>query len=99
MLPLPAGGHHRGTLGDVAGLAVVLFPVLLMAFALSMERVEARLSTLVVEEDSVEEFLDQASSAEVNTFLRRGLPHALADFRRHRTGRRGWAAIRRNRVR
>ncbi len=59
------------------GLAVVFFPVLLMFFALSMERVEARLRRLTVEEDDVDKFFEQASAGEVNTFVREGLPHAL----------------------
>ncbi|GAB2927846.1 hypothetical protein GCM10027047_25700 [Rhodococcus aerolatus] len=70
-------------------LLVVVFPVLLMLFALSMERVESRLKRLSVEEDEVEEFLDSANPAEVNTFVREGLPRALTMFRlRRRTGRR-----------
>lgn len=73
----------------VESLLVVVFPVLLMLFALSMERVESRLKRLSVEEDEVEEFLDSANPAEVNTFVREGLPRALTMFRlRRRTGRR-----------
>ncbi|QCB49229.1 hypothetical protein E5720_11825 [Rhodococcus sp. PAMC28707] len=60
------------------GLAVVLFPVLLMLFSLAMERVEGKLSKLTVREHDVEEFLDQASSSEVATLANDGFPHALA---------------------
>ncbi|KMJ51630.1 hypothetical protein HQO38_13265 [Rhodococcus fascians] len=70
------------------GLAVVLFPVLLMLFALAMERVEFRLSKLGVREHEVEEFLDQASKSEVATLANEGFPHALARFntrKRHQT--------------
>lgn len=70
----------------MVGLAVVVFPVLLMVFALSMERVEQRLRRLAVEEDEVEQFLDQANPAEVNTFVREGLPSALATFQGRRDG-------------
>ncbi|QBJ96981.1 hypothetical protein ERC79_14240 [Rhodococcus sp. ABRD24] len=66
------------------GLAVVLFPVLLMLFALAMERVEFRLRRLTVREQEVEEFLDQASQAEVATLASEGFPHALARFNRRR---------------
>ncbi|OAK53923.1 MULTISPECIES: hypothetical protein [Rhodococcus] len=62
------------------GLAVVLFPVLLMMFALAMERVEFRLSKLGVHEQEVQEFLDQASSSEVATLANEGMPHALDRF-------------------
>ncbi|RVW08579.1 hypothetical protein EGT67_16915 [Prescottella agglutinans] len=66
------------------GLAVVLFPVLLMLFALAMERVEFRLRRLTVREQEVEEFLDQASQDEVATLATEGFPHALARFHRRR---------------
>ncbi|ORI20066.1 hypothetical protein [Rhodococcus sp. 1168] len=59
------------------GLAVVLFPVLLMLFSLAMERVEGKLSKLAVHEHDVVEFLDQASSSEVATLANDGFPHAL----------------------
>ncbi|MDH6284382.1 hypothetical protein M2284_005107 [Rhodococcus sp. LBL1] len=66
------------------GLAVVLFPVLLMLFALAMERVEFRLRRLTVREQEVAEFLDQASQDEVATLANEGFPHALARFHRRR---------------
>ncbi|MCL2533319.1 MAG: hypothetical protein FWE39_04050 [Nocardiaceae bacterium] len=66
------------------GLAVVLFPVLLMLFALAMERVEFRLRRLTVREQEVAEFLDQASQDEVATLATDGFPHALARFHRRR---------------
>jgi len=71
------------------GLGVIFFPVLLMFFALSMERVEARLRRLTVEEDDVEQFFEQASTGEVNTFVREGFPRALDVLRlRRRSSRR-----------
>ncbi|WP_305093665.1 hypothetical protein [Prescottella sp. R16] len=74
------------------GLAVVLFPVLLMLFALAMERVEFRLRRLTVREQEVEEFLDQASQDEVATLANEGFPHAMARFnRRRKRGRDGSA--------
>ncbi|KQU28084.1 hypothetical protein HQ325_00985 [Rhodococcus sp. BP-349] len=65
-------------------LAVVLFPVLLMLFALAMERFEARLNRAGVREQEVQEFLDAASSAEVATLAAEGFPNALARFRTRR---------------
>ncbi|WP_072690184.1 hypothetical protein [Rhodococcus marinonascens] len=72
------------------GLAVVLFPVLLMLFALAMERVELRLRQLTVRQQEVEEFLDQASSDEVATLAKEGFPDAMARFRRRRKSRSGF---------
>ncbi|CCW14746.1 FIG00995737: hypothetical protein [Rhodococcus aetherivorans] len=71
-------------LPGMQALAVVLFPVLLMLFALAMERVESRLSRLSVRQQEVEEFLDKASHDDVATLAREGFPHALARFHRRR---------------
>ncbi|AMY20833.1 hypothetical protein R4172_13445 [Rhodococcus kroppenstedtii] len=65
-------------------LAVVLFPVLLMLFALAMERFEVRLNRVGVREQEVQEFLDAASSSEVATLAAEGFPHALARFKTRR---------------
>jgi hypothetical protein len=70
-------------------LMVLLFPVLLMVFAVLMERLEARLQNVSVTEDEIEEFLDQARPEEVNTFIREGLGRALYVFRLRRRPRRG----------
>lgn len=77
-------------MAPVESLLVIVFPVLLMLFALAMERLESRLKRLSVEEDEVGEFLDSATTAEVDTFVREGLPRALTMFRlrRRRPGRR-----------
>ncbi|CRK54552.1 conserved hypothetical protein [Rhodococcus sp. RD6.2] len=66
---------------------MVLFPVLLMLFALAMERVEFRLRRLTVREQEVQEFLDKASHADVAALAEEGLPRALARF--HLRRRRG----------
>jgi len=63
---------------------VLLFPLLLMVFAILMERVEHRLRHASVGEDEIEEFLDQARPDEVNTFIREGWSRGLARFRRRR---------------
>jgi hypothetical protein len=80
------------------GLAVVLFPVLLMLFALAMERVEVRLSRLSVREEDVDEFLESASNAEVTALAKTGLPDALARFHRRRGGPRPAAEAPRRRA-
>ncbi|MBM9467394.1 hypothetical protein [Nakamurella leprariae] len=66
---------------------VLLIPLLLMVFALLMERVEHRLRTPSVREDEVEQFFDQARPDEVNTLIREGWTGALAVFRRRRKPR------------
>lgn len=65
---------------------MVLFPVLLMLFALAMERVEFRLSKLGVREQEVQEFLDKASTSEVATLANDGFPHALDRFNDRKRG-------------
>lgn len=66
---------------------VLLIPLLLMIFALLMERVENRLGSSSMNEDDVEEFLDSARPEEVNTFIREGWTRALSRFRLRRRGR------------
>lgn len=67
----------------MAGLLVVFFPFLLLAFLLFMERVEAPLRRVAVETD-VEEFLESARPDEVDTFVRYGLRKALDRWRNRR---------------
>lgn len=59
---------------------VLLIPLLLMVFALLMERLEQRLRAASVHEDDVEEFLAKAGPDEVNTFIREGWTRAFARF-------------------
>jgi len=66
---------------------VLLFPLLLMVFALLMGRVEDRIHPSAVTEDEVGEFFDQARPDEVNTFIREGWPGALDRFRLRRRPR------------
>ena len=68
---------------------VLLIPVLLMVFALLMERVEDRLRNSAVNEDEIEEFLDTARPDEVDTFIREGWTRALLRFRLRRRPVRG----------
>ena len=81
----------RAGVGDNDGIMIVflvlLFPLLLMVFALFMARVEDRLKTASVTEVEVEEFLDQAQPDEVNTLIREGWTGALARFRLRRKPR------------
>ncbi len=63
---------------------VLLVPLLVMVFALLMERLEHRLQTTVMSEQDVEEFLDKAEPDEVNTFIREGWTRAMSMFRLRR---------------
>jgi hypothetical protein len=65
------------------GLLVVLFPLLLMAFMLLMERVEGPLRQAAVE-NQVEEFLETARPDEVDTFVREGFTSAVERWRTRR---------------
>jgi hypothetical protein len=65
------------------GLLVVFFPLLLLAFMLLMERVEAPLRRVAVE-TQVEEFLETARPDEVDTFVREGFTSALERWRHRR---------------
>ncbi|MBA4023241.1 MULTISPECIES: hypothetical protein [Mycobacteriales] len=66
------------------GLAVLLFPAVLMLFALAMERVENQLERLNVRVDHVEEFLESAEPEQMDTLARQGFPAALDEFRDRR---------------
>ncbi|MDT0263381.1 hypothetical protein [Jatrophihabitans lederbergiae] len=63
------------------GFLVLLFPVLLMAFMLIMERIEEPLTRVAVQRE-VEEFLDHANPDELNTLVREGPESAMSRFRR-----------------
>lgn len=62
-------------------------PLLIMLFALMMERVETRLQHDVVQENEVEEFLEQARPDEVRALFGSGIGRALELFRLRRLGR------------
>jgi hypothetical protein len=67
---------------------VFVVPVLVMFFALFMERVESRLRPGSVREDEVEAFLDNPSPDEVRALYGHGIGRALELFRvRRRRGR------------
>jgi hypothetical protein len=74
------------------GFALLLFPFVLLGFVLLMQRVEEPLSAISAERE-IEQFLDGASAAELDTFVREGTDSGLKRFRT-RLGlgrlRRGW---------
>lgn len=59
-------------------------PLLIMLFALTMERVERRLHDDVVHENEIEEFLEQARPDEVRALFGSGIGRALELFRLRR---------------
>src|SRR5262245_41889588 len=73
--------------GTMTVFLVLLIPLLLMVFALLMERLERRLKTATVSEADVQEFLDTAKPEGVNTFIREGWTKAFAKFRLRRRPR------------
>lgn len=72
----------------------ILIPVLVMAFALGMERLETRLRAGTVREDEVEDFLDRARPDEVKALFRQGIGGALQLFRLRNRGKRHGAGSR-----
>lgn len=60
---------------------VILVPLVIMFFALFMERVESRLKHVAVQENEVEEFLEQAQPNEVRALYGHGIGRALELFR------------------
>jgi hypothetical protein len=64
----------------MAGLLVLLFPPLLLAFMLLMARVEEPLNKVAVERQ-IEEFLDEANPDELDAFVREGTETAITRFR------------------
>ncbi|OLR89703.1 hypothetical protein [Actinokineospora bangkokensis] len=67
---------------------VFAVPLIIMFFALFMERVEARLRSMsmAVQETDVEEFLEQARPDEVRALYGHGIGRALELFRLRRLG-------------
>ncbi len=66
---------------------VAVVPLLIMFFALAMERVESRLRHIAVHENEVEEFLEQARPDEVRALYGSGIGRALELFRLRRLRR------------
>jgi len=67
----------------MAGLLVVFFPLLLLAFLLFMERVEEPLRRGVTDTE-VEVFLDTASREDVDNVFRYGVRRSLERWRNRR---------------
>lgn len=70
----------------MVSLIVILFPPLLIAFLLVMERVEEPLRRPTSGRE-VADFLDTASPAEVDTLAASGIRRAMSRWRRRRRSR------------
>jgi hypothetical protein len=68
---------------------VIVVPIVIMFFALFMERVEAKLRHVAEQENEVEEFLESARPEEVKALYGHGIGRALDMFRLRRRGRGG----------
>jgi hypothetical protein len=66
---------------------VFAVPIVMMFFALFMERVESRLRHVAVQEDEVEAFLDNPRPDEVRALYGHGIGRALELFRLRRRGK------------
>ncbi|RZQ61583.1 hypothetical protein [Amycolatopsis suaedae] len=77
---------------------VIAVPLVIMFFALIMERVESRLRHVAVQEEEVEQFLEQAQPNELRALHGHGIGRALELFRLRRLGGRA-AKLRPRRVR
>ncbi len=89
----PSRGCGNISLTMTAWIAV-LIPLLIMVFALGMERLETRLRAGTVREDEVEDFLERARPDEVKALFRQGIGGALQMFRLRNLGKRGGASKR-----
>ncbi|MQA63048.1 MAG: hypothetical protein GEU86_16500 [Actinophytocola sp.] len=67
---------------------VILVPLVILFFALFMERVESKLRNVTVQANEVEEFLEQAQPNEVGALYGQGIGRALELFRLRRLGNR-----------
>lgn len=66
----------------------ILVPLLVMFFALGMERVEARMRASSVRQDELDDFLERARADEIKALSRSGIGRALELFRgRNRSSR------------
>ena len=70
----------------MVALIVILFPPLLIAFLLVMERVEEPLRRPTSQRE-VEDFLGTATSGEVGTLANSGVRRAMSRWRARRRGR------------
>ena len=76
----------------------VLVPLLVMFFALGMERVESRLRESTLRQDELEELLERPEPDEIRALFRQGTARALELFRLRSRGPRPRRSPRRSKV-
>ena len=80
--PVPLNGGGCGNISlDMTAWLSVLVPLLVMFFALGMERVESRLRESTLRTDELEELLERPRPDEVRALFRSGTGRALELFR------------------
>jgi hypothetical protein len=99
--PTPVAG--RGSVcetisGEMTAWLSVLVPLLVMFFALAMERVESKLREATVRPEEVEELLERPRPDELRALFRQGSGRALELFRLRNRMSRGRRPPRRNRA-
>ena len=77
----PPGGGCETIRRDMTAWLSVLVPLLVMFFALGMERVESRLRESTVRPEELEELLERPRPDEVRALFRQGTGRALELFR------------------
>jgi hypothetical protein len=83
---------------DMTAWLSVLVPLLVMFFALGMERVESKLRESTVRPEELEELLERPRPDEVRALFRQGTGRALELFRLRSRGQRGKRTARRSRA-
>ena len=66
------------------GLAALLFPAVLMLFAMGMDKLQARVDRVSVSNDEVDEFIDRTGSQNAGKPTRDSAPAELHELRFHR---------------
>ena len=76
----------------------VLVPLLVMFFALGMERVESKLRESTVRPEELDELLERPRPDELRALFRQGTGRALELFRLRNRGARGRRSVKRSRA-
>jgi hypothetical protein len=97
--PVSHSGAGYAIIGvDMTAWLAVLVPLLVMFFALGMERVESRLREASLRQDDLEELLERPRPDELRALFRQGAGRALELFRLRRRGARHRREPRRSKV-
>ena len=97
--PVTHGSRRCGNISpDMTAWLSVLVPLLVMFFALGMERVESTLRESTVRPEELEELLERPRPDEVRALFRQGTGRALELFRLRSRGQRGKRPARRSRA-